>query len=285
MFISPMLLETAPEPFSHADYVFEPKIDGHRLIMSRMNGGPVHLYTRHHNECTVQYPELAGILPEDIILDGEVAATDAKGAVDFEAIMERFSLRRADKIREGAAKHPVNYVVFDILRLDGKDLRALPLYRRREILEDVKLGNRHIGVIPSLAEAGELLFNEIVSQKMEGIVAKRANSIYVSNRSDAWLKIINWTHIDVYIAGYRKKDFGWLAAAPGRNGKLRPVGVIELGVTARQRMAFYEVKDQLITGEDENFVYLEPRLQAKIKTRNWTRAGQLRAPVFLEFVI
>ncbi|MFC6454382.1 ATP-dependent DNA ligase [Paenibacillus vulneris] len=280
MFIAPMLLETAPAPFSHEDYVFEPKIDGHRLILSR-TGGQTRLYTRHNNDCTRQYPELQTIALDDVILDGEVAATDEQGRVDFEAIMERFSLRKAEKVRRAAETRPVNYVVFDILRYKGEDLRGYPLHKRKELLATVNFGNPNIALIPSIEAEGERLYSQIEALGMEGIVAKRANSIYVSIRSSAWQKIINWTYADVFISGYRKGDFGWLAA----DERGRALGIIELGVTPRHKMAFYGVKDRLKIGEDRDYVYLEPRLRAKVKIRNWTKAGLLRSPVFVEFIL
>jgi len=137
-----------------------------------------------------------------------------------------------------------------------------------------------MALVPSIEAEGERLYSQIESLGMEGIVAKRANSIYVSSRSSAWLKIINWTYADVFISGYRKDSFGWLAA--DEHG--RPLGIIELGVTPRHKMAFYSVKDRLKTGEDRYYVYLEPRLKAKVKIRNWTRAGLLRSPAFVDFV-
>jgi DNA ligase-1 len=279
-----MLLHTADAPFSHADYVFEPKIDGHRLVLSRM-GGETRLYTRHNNDCTRQYPELHALTFDNVILDGEVAATDESGAVDFESVMERFSLRKDDKIRRASVKRPVNYVVFDILRYKGEDLRSLPLYKRKEILAELNFGNPYITKIPVIESDGERLYDYVKQQRMEGVVAKKSDSIYVSNRSDAWLKIINWTYVDVIITGYRKSEFGWLAAVPDTNGKLRPVGVIELGVTPAAKMAFYRVKDALKTGEDKDYVYLAPKLKARVKIRNWTKAGLLRSPAFVEFVI
>ncbi len=97
MFISPMLLQTAPGPFSHSDFIYEPKIDGHRLIYSQQDG-KVKLYTRHNNECTRQYPELQFPFDADIIMDGEVACVDPTTAVsDFEAVLSRFQaqLRRS----------------------------------------------------------------------------------------------------------------------------------------------------------------------------------------------
>ncbi|MGG1601261.1 ATP-dependent DNA ligase [Paenibacillus naphthalenovorans] len=220
-----------------------------------------------------------------MVLDGEVAATDANGNVDFESIMERFSLRKSDKIRQAAKDRPVNYIVFDILRLKGVDLRGLPLYKRKEILSDIDLGNPYIAKIPFLEEEGQRLYDEIKSRGMEGIVAKHNNSIYVSSRSEAWQKIINWTYVDVFITGYRKKEFGWLVAVEEKPGKLRPAGMVELGVTPKQRMAFYQVKDALMTSEDDKFVYLEPRIKGRIKTRNWTKAGLLRSPAFAEFLL
>ena len=100
MFISPMLLQTAPRPFSHSDYIYEPKIDGHRLIFSQQSN-KVRLYTRHNNDCTRQYPELQLLFDADIILDGEVACVDpATGVSDFESVMSRFQARRADKIKQ-----------------------------------------------------------------------------------------------------------------------------------------------------------------------------------------
>ena len=92
MFIQPMLLGKREEPFDDDRYVFQPKIDGHRLILSRTSGH-VRLYTRHNNEVTRQYPELHNVPVDgcaDIVLDGEVARLDETGWVDFEAIMERF---------------------------------------------------------------------------------------------------------------------------------------------------------------------------------------------------
>jgi len=280
LFISPMLLETAPAPFSHNDYIFEPKIDGHRLILSRI-GGQTRLYPRHNNDSTRQYPELIDIAPDDVILDGEVAATDAQGRVDFEAIMERFSLRKTDRVRRAAESRPVNYVVFDILRYKGEDLRGYPLLKRKELLATLDFGNPHMTIIPSIMANGEQLYSRIEALNMEGIVAKRTNSIYVSSRSDAWQKIINWTYAAVYISGYRKGDFGWLAS--DRHG--RPLGIIEHGVTPRHKMAFYGVRDRLKIGEDRDYVFMEPRLRAKVKIRNWTRAGLLRTPVFVDFIL
>ncbi|KAA1180714.1 ATP-dependent DNA ligase [Paenibacillus sp. B2(2019)] len=287
MFISPMLLQTAAGPFSHNDYIFEPKIDGHRLIYSQISG-KIQLYTRHDNDCTHQYPELHLPFAEDIVLDGEVACVDPEtGVSDFESVMSRFQARRADKIIQLTRTLPVYYAIFDILMYKGQDVRGLPLMSRKEILAGLTLPSNSFGVVPHVEGAGEALFEQIETRGMEGVVGKRKNSLYeTGRRSHAWQKVINWTYADVYITGYRKQEFGWLAAVPsGNSGKLRPVGIIELGASPIHKQAFRGVVPQLIKGEDKEFVHLEPRLRAKVRMRNWTKSGMLRSPVFTEFIV
>lgn len=287
MFISPMLLETSRTAFNDPRYIFEPKYDGHRLIYSCTNG-TTRLYTRHDNECKRQYPEIInGLAADDIILDGEVVVFDPNtGMVDFESVMSRFQARRDEKIRILSEALPVTYVVFDVLRYKGEDLRRLPLFERKRVLESVDFSaNKHIVKTPFVEGAGEALFSDICSRNMEGIVCKRKDSVYESRRSDAWLKVINWTYVDVKIMGYRKEEFGWLAGVEDEAGRLRPAGVIELGVTPTHKKVFYGVKDSLVTGEDRNNVYLQPLIRARVKTRNWTKAGMLRSPAFVEFIL
>lgn len=285
MFIPPMLLEKSESPFNANTHIFEPKIDGHRLVLERKNG-ETRLWTRHRTDCTRQYPELwdVPIQGDDFILDGEVCALDPEtGAIDFELVMERFQLKKHDKIESAVNHRPVQYVVFDILRHNGKDLRSLPLLARRSILLSVLEPNAFFAPIMHVDDNGEDLYRLICDRKMEGIVAKRKDSSYVSRRSHDWLKIVRYEYAEVFISGYRKDEFGWLVQVE-ENGKKRPAGIIELGVPPKHKRAFYGVAKQLITGEDKNFVYLDPLLKAKVKFRNWTRNRMLRTPSFVEFV-
>jgi DNA ligase-1 len=284
MFISPMLLGTAQEAFDDDAFLFEPKIDGHRLVLSH-NNGVTRLWTRHNTEVTRQYPELHQVpVDGDVILDGEVCCVDPDGNIDFELVMERFQLKKKDKIEAAVLRRPVHFVVFDILFHRGRDLRGLPYLKRRSILESVLQQNSSFSMPAMTDGKGMQLFEAIKQRSMEGIVAKRKDSVYVSRRSSSWLKIINWQYADVYLAGYRKKEFGWLAQIE-EEGKLRPAGIIELVPGTNNRRAFYAVSKQLVTGEDKQFVYLEPRIKAKVKFRNWTRNNMLRSPAFVNFVV
>ncbi|CAI6022939.1 Multifunctional non-homologous end joining DNA repair protein LigD [Paenibacillus sp. JJ-100] len=285
MFISPMLLETAPGPFSHSNYIFEPKVDGHRLIYSQQSGS-VRLYTRHNNDCTQQYPELQLPFDADIILDGEVACTDPMTSInDFEGVMSRFSTRQANKIAQLTKTLPATFAIFDILHYKGQDLRKLSLTERKAILHSLVLPSSSFGIVPHIEGAGEALYEQIEAMGMEGVVGKRKDSKYVSRRSKDWVKVINWSYADVFITGYKKAEFGWLAAVPDSSGKLRPAGIIEHGANQKHKQAFRGVCQQLVTGEDKNHVYLQPRIQVRVRMRNWTKSGLLRTPVFEQFIV
>lgn len=281
-----MLLEKNDEPFNDPAFLFEPKIDGHRLIMSCKNS-ETRLFTRHNNECTRQYPELwnPAVSDDDFILDGEVCSVDPDtGSIDFERVMERFQLSQQAKINRVAKHRPVHFIVFDVLKHNGRDLRGLPLIKRKSILESIIKPNPYVSVVPVTENNGTDLYSAICSKKMEGIVGKRKDSQYVSKRSSDWLKVVRYEYAEVFISGYRKNDFGWLAHVEENDIK-RPAGIIELGVPPKHKKAFYEIAQQLVTGEDRNFVYLEPSLKANVKFRNWTRNNMLRTPSFVEFVV
>ncbi|CAM3621630.1 ATP-dependent DNA ligase [Marinicrinis lubricantis] len=234
MFIEPMLLQSVHEAFDDDRYIFEPKIDGHRLILSRIDG-KVRLYTRHKTDCTNQYPELHNVpAPEgaDLILDGEIAVFNQDGTNDFEAVMSRF---------KGAKGPVVNFVVFDILHFDGRDLRKMPLVERKEILASVLTPNPYFTLTASIDGRGIDFYDLIKQRNMEGIVAKKKDSSYVGRRSHSWLKIVNYQYHNVRIAGWRKGEFGWLIHIEDGSGSLKPAGILELAVPPLMKKSFFNV--------------------------------------------
>jgi len=285
MFISPMLLDAKDKPFSDPAYIFEPKMDGHRLILSR-NGLETRLFTRDHKDCTRQYPELHQVpVVGDLVLDGEVCCTDPEsGRTDYELVMDRLQLKKKDKIRAFALHRPVRYYVWDILFLKGRDLRSLPLVRRRAILESVLQENDFFKLVPQTEGNGEELFRSIEDSSMEGIVAKRKGGIYVSRRSHDWLKIIRPQYTDVYIAGYRKDSLGWLIEA-GENGERKAAGLVEQGITPLHKKEF-AARLQLSSAarEETDYIYITPQLKARVKHRGVLRSGMLREPSFIDFI-
>lgn len=282
LFIKPMLLEKCEKPFDDERFIYQPKIDGHRLILSRISD-QVRLYTRHNNDITRQYPELHNIPIDgdvDIVLDGEVARMDETGWIDFELIMERFHLKKDPWILQALQTRPVIYYVFDILHYNGEDVRGWPLTERLALLTSILKPNSYFSSVLSVEGDGSALFYVIKSHKLEGIVAKRKDSRYEGRRSSNWLKIINYEYADVEIAGYRKTEFGWLANIEGK-----PAGIIELAVPVAHKKAFYKVANTIITGEDKNYVYLQPQIKAKVRFRNFYKSGMLRSPEFVDFVV
>lgn len=276
-----MLLEKREDPFDDERFIFEPKIDGHRLLMTKHNDH-IKLFTRHGNDVTIQYPELHNmpINCTSAILDGEVAYMHPEtGMIDFELVMERFKTSKASKIKEGMLRLPVRFFVFDVLSVNNQDLRRKPLMQRKEILDDILMENDFYKRVIHVDGCGNDLFKIVQQRQLEGIVAKKKDSHYVGHRSDKWLKVINYTYAEVQIAGYRKDKFGWLAHYKGR-----PVGLIELAVPATHKQAFYTIAQSIVTGEDRNFVYVQPTIKANVRFRNWYKSGMLRSPEFVNFM-
>jgi len=85
--------------------------------------------------------------------------------------------------------------------------------------------------------------------------------------------------------GYKKREFGWLAGVADKSSNIRPAGIIEFGAGPTEKKAFYSVSKALVTGENRDFIFLEPRIRAKVKMQNWTKSGLLRSPVFVEYLL
>lgn len=274
MFISPMLLHKSDEPFDSSGYITELKLDGIRLIYSVDATGKVRLYSRHNNEITAKFPELHSLdLPPGTVLDGELIVSDSDGKPDFEAMMSRFLSSKSTV--------PVSFVAFDVLQHGGERVTGLPLLERKELLTDlVPTDSGFLSKVQFVEGHGAAYYNAVRAQGLEGIVLKRKDSRYqAGKRSDAWLKVINYQYADVYVIGYRKqpKDFGWLLA--DNDGKY--MGVMELGVPPYARAKIY--RDE-VREEPADFAYLSKPVKCRVKFRNYTKAGLLRLPSFVEWV-
>lgn len=266
-----MLLHKADEPFNDSKYLTELKLDGIRLIYTVNDQGRVRMYSRHNNEITSKFPELKDLsLPPGTTLDGELIVADREGKPDFEALMSRY---------QSGVKgvQPVNYVAFDVIQHHGDRVTGLPLLNRKEILSDL-IPNDSSSLAKSqfIEGHGAAYFEAACAQALEGVVLKRKDSVYqVAKRSHDWLKVINYQFADVFIIGYRKKEFGWVLA--DKNNTY--LGIMELGVPAAEKKYIYQSK---VISETDKVKYIDP-VPVSVKFRNYTKAGLLRIPSFVSW--
>lgn len=277
MFIPPMLLQYAinNEPIDDSSTFTELKWDGIRLIVSNMD--ELNLYTKNTN-ATSKYPELLNPpIQKGTILDGEVVVLDEHGKADFEACNARF--------KSSKVKHKVVYFAFDILYHRGVDVTGLPLEVRKVILEEAVTENDHYRIVRPINGSATDFFNIVCQHGLEGIVIKKKNSKYEKDtRSWSWQKVINYQRTEVYITGYSKKEHSWLLGYSD-DGRIRPIGALELGITQSARQSMWPVFQAYKCGESKDHVYVQPLVRCKVKYRDWYKSGAMRLPVFEEFIV
>lgn len=283
MFIEPMLLQTADNPFDSDEHYFELKSNGVRLLMERENGINK-LYAENGTELTGRIPELDIIELDDCYLDGVLVCYN-DGQEDYEAALNRVNTIQDHKINQGSKEFPLTYIVFDILRIRKRNLMKEPLSTRKQILADVLKDQQFIKKSFFIESDGIMLFEQIKELGLEGIVAKSKDSFYIpSHRSLNWLKVINWKYNEYYITGYKKQGMG-LLISEYKNNQLVNVGVVEFGMNNGQRKAFFSVTKHIKTGEDKIYTYVEPFIKCKIKNRGQLSNGELIDPIFDDFIV
>jgi len=285
--IEPMKAVLSDQPFSDPDWIFERKLDGIRCIAIRDESG-VSLMSRTARRMNDQFPEIAEALErepaKDFILDGEVVAM-RNGVSSFELLQQRHRRRV-----------PVYYYVFDLLRLDGEDLRPLPLRERKARLRRALDFKGPVRFNPHRrGEHGEELFREACRKGLEGVIAKRADSPYAGKRSRDWLKLKCHAEQELVIGGFTapkgsRTDFGALLVGYNEDGALRYAGKVGTGfdqATLRELGARLRELEQ----DESPFPpfkpippgtrWVRPELVAQIGFAEWTRDARLRHPRFL----
>jgi len=190
------------------EWCHEVKWDGVRALAA-VDAGAVTLTSRNGNRITPAWPELvtppAGV--RDAVLDGEIIALNERGVPDFRVLAERMHVRNPTTVARLAARIPVTYMVFDLLRLDGEDLCRLPLDERRRRLAALDLG-RAGWQVPAEYDDGAMLFEATRAQGLEGIVSKRRDSTYrPGERTHHWLKFAH-RHRGSYVVGGWRPQVG-----------------------------------------------------------------------------
>jgi len=200
----PMLATKGTHLQSGAEWTHEVKWDGMRVLadLNAARAKRVRLTSRTENDVTVSFPELRDLPGEDVLLDGEVVAF-ADGAPSFAALADRMHVRKTDRAARLAEITPVTFLVFDVMRLDGRDLSREPLSRRREVLEGLGLADDRWQVPPAYDD-GDMLYEATRAQGLEGIVSKRLSSRYEFGvRSPHWLKFPHRRRESYVVGGWR----------------------------------------------------------------------------------
>ena len=202
--IHPMLATSVDKPFDDPNWLFEIKWDGYRAVAFIANG-KVRLVSRNQNDLTITYPELHGLpsflKAETAILDGEIAALDEQGRSSFSLMQQRTGIRDGARRTVSRRDIPVLYYVFDLLYLDGYDLRRVPLEQRKDTLARITEPTGILRYSDHFSQ-GKALFDVARQKGLEGILAKRRDSYYEERRSQAWLKIKITQTLDCVIGGY-----------------------------------------------------------------------------------
>jgi bifunctional non-homologous end joining protein LigD len=293
-----MLAETRQRPFSSKEWLFELKYDGYRLLLAR-EGGEARLLYRRGNEVSATFPEIARAvraLPfEELVMDGEVVVLDENGRSSFQRLQKRAQLTRSLDVERRALEHPATAYVFDLLSVEGYDLRRLPLVERKRLLREILPRAGPLRFTDHVEEHGEELYAEISRLGLEGMVAKRASSPYREGRSGDWLKFRRETTGDFAIVGFTepkgaRSGIGALHLAVRSNDGFRYAGRVGTGFDDRllddlrkrleqSRTSAAPCSGPVPTGKDDRWV--SPRLVCEVRFKEWTDDGCLRQPVFL----
>ena len=294
--VEPMLATLTDRPFSDPNWLFEIKWDGVRAL-ARIENGALTLRSRTGVDMDKRYPELAS-LPDVLaarqtILDGEIVALDTRGHSDFELLQERMHVRAPSK--NLLSRVPVVYFVFDLLYCDGYDLRETPLLDRKQLLYRLLRTSEQFRYSDHQLEHGKELFGLAEQNGLEGIVAKRADSPYVGDRSPYWVKLKITKTVDAVVGGWSAPrsaalPFGSLLLGLYQGRKLRFIGHVGSGFDAKklkevtsklQEFAAPACPFDTVPETNERPSWVSPVLVARVKFSGWTQEHSLRHPVFL----
>ena len=294
--VEPMLATLTDRPFSDPNWLFEIKWDGVRAL-ARIENGALTLRSRTGVDMDKRYPELAS-LPDALagrqaILDGEIVALDTRGHSDFELLQERMHVRAPSE--NLLSRVPVVYFVFDLLYCDGYDLRETPLLDRKQLLHRLLRTSEQFRYSDHQLEHGKELFGLAEQNGLEGIVAKRADSPYVGDRSPYWVKLKITKTVDAVVGGWSAPrsaalPFGSLLLGLYQGKKLRFIGHVGSGFDAKKLKEVTSKLKELaapacpfdtVPETNERPSWVSPVLVARVKFSGWTQEHSLRHPVFL----
>jgi len=291
-FVEPALATLSANPPSGERWLHEIKFDGYRL-QAHLSAGRVKLSTRTGLDWTKKFgKEIAAALQAlpvgTALIDGELVVETSAGVSDFSALQADLSEGRSDRFA---------FYAFDLLYLDGYDLREAPLAARKAALEPIlAAGGPILRYSQHFVEDGALVFEHVARLGLEGIVSKRADTPYRSGRTKSWLKAKSSKGQEFVIGGYvpsstSRRAIGSLVLGIHENGSLQPVGRVGTGFSARLAEDLYARLERMraqaspfgrpLTAEEGRQVrFVRPELVAEVEFRAWTADGHLRHAAF-----
>jgi bifunctional non-homologous end joining protein LigD len=285
--LRPMLATLTDEPFDDPNWVFETKWDGFRAIAAA-RPGHASLYSRNGNDISRRYPAICEALTairHQAVLDGELVALDAHGRSRFQLLQN-----------VGRNHARLLYCVFDLLYLNGKDLRGKTLLERKALLKRVLPKSRLLLYSEHVVGDGIKAFNRAKRAREEGVMAKLASGRYHSGeRTREWLKVKASQEQEVVIVGFTaprrsRKYFGALLFAVREGKGWKYAGRAGTGFDAETLRSVHAKLVPLISDQKPitekvpdlaRTTWVKPKLVAEVKFTEWTAAGEMRHPVFL----
>ena len=300
--VHPMLATPVEKAFDDPEWLFEIKWDGYRAV-SFLEDGKVRLVSRNQNDLTAEFPELHElsklIKAKNAVLDGEIVALDEQGRASFSLMQQRTGIRKGGR-RVGARRElQVVYYIFDLLYIDGYDLRRVALEQRKQALSQI-IDRSDLVRYSDHFPQGLALFEVAREKGLEGILAKKRLSYYQERRSREWLKIKVTQTVDCVVGGYTDPEgsrqyFGSIVLGLyDKKDRLIHVGQAGTGFNQAMLKEIFQVLKALETqrcpfhGEVDaaHVHWVKPERVAEIKFSEWTHETaeggmKLRAPVFL----
>jgi bifunctional non-homologous end joining protein LigD len=289
-FVPPMMAESAKGSFDSPEWIFEIKLDGYRAITVFDKAGKPHLWSRNGLPLEAKFPAIAQAVSKlkfrSTVLDGEVVAVDDNGIPRFQ-LLQRFQ-------KQPTA--PTLYYVFDVLWHDGDDLTEKPLLERKAILERILKPKAGIQLGSYVEDEGKALFNLTKEKGMEGIIAKRKDSLYrPGKRTSDWLKIKARLQQEFVVGGFTapkgsRKHLGAVVLGAYSKGKLRHYGYVGSGFTEKGLKDAVDRMQPLFIDKcpfinppniKEKIQWLRPKLVCEIEYAELTADDQLRQTTFL----
>ena len=295
---SPMLADTADQPFNRPGWTWEPKLDGYR-VLAFIDARGVKLRSRREMDLSDTFPRLVAELRnqavDGMILDGELIAFDASGRPSFNALQNRVQLKTEREIAAADRSVPLILYCFDLLYFGGIDLRGSAYRDRRRYLAQCLLPSPLLQLVHA-ADDGIAMQEAALASGFEGVIGKRTDSCYeAGRRSASWVKIKPTQSAEFVIGGYTKGK-----------GSRAPLGALLVGYWDKNRLRF---ASHVGSGFDEQTLaqlkerleplkrstcpfdekpelpnpttWVEPKLVAEVRFHSWTEDDHLRHPIFL----